>query len=70
MTKNSYYSADGIQFIGIQANDERRFPLYRYFEEAALFIQEALLNGGTRALQKDSIFFVLYFLLLCSKSCI
>jgi len=48
LTKNSYYLADGIQFIGIQANDERRFPLYRYFAEAAEFIHEALLGGGGR----------------------
>jgi len=47
LTKASYYShSSQIVFKGIAANDEKRFPLYKYFDEATRFIEDALSKGG------------------------
>lgn len=46
LTKPSYYSHSGIQFKGVQAHDEKRFPIYRNFEESTKFIDDALKKGG------------------------
>lgn len=46
LTKSSFYDSEGITFAGIQANDERRFPIFRYFHESSEFIDKALESGG------------------------
>lgn len=46
LTKPSFYIHSGIEYKGIQAHDEKRFPLYRYFDECTRFIEDALSNGG------------------------
>jgi len=46
LTRPSYYTHSKIAFKGVQSHDEPRFPLYKHFEDATNFIDEALKNGG------------------------
>ncbi|GBM26108.1 Dual specificity protein phosphatase 3 [Araneus ventricosus] len=41
-----FYTQSGIQFLGVPAFDNIVFRLHPYFEEAAVFIDEALKSGG------------------------
>lgn len=46
LTRPSYYTHSDIAFKGVQAHDEKRFPIYRHFEDSSRFMDEALKNGG------------------------
>ncbi|KAI1286205.1 Dual specificity protein phosphatase 3 [Halotydeus destructor] len=45
-TSAEYYRDAKIKFLGIEAYDMIGFHLYPYFEESAIFIHDAIQNGG------------------------
>lgn len=45
-TSSSFYRSSGIHFHGIEAIDVSSFSLKQFFNEAADFIESALLSGG------------------------
>eukprot|EP00105_Crassostrea_gigas_P027978 XP_011449484.1 PREDICTED: dual specificity protein phosphatase 3 [Crassostrea gigas] len=45
-TDEGYFSDTDIKFLGLQALDIARFPMNKFFQPAADFIEEALANKG------------------------
>lgn len=45
-TDEEYFSDTDIRFLGLQALDIERFPMNKFFQPAADFIDEALANKG------------------------
>lgn len=45
-TDEGYFSDTDIKFLGLQALDIARFPMNKFFQPAADFIDEALANKG------------------------
>ena len=58
-TDQTYFEDVGIKFHGIRALDIFTFKMSPHFEPAALFMDEAINNGG-----KICLFFFCFFLLL------
>jgi len=69
LTKPSYYSHSEIAFKGVQAHDERRFPLYRHFEESTAFIDSAMRTGGKvyvhcqQGISRSATFIIAYLMM-------
>ena len=57
-TNHVMYAKEGIQFLGIEAEDMKQFHLDKYFEKAAEFIHKAYVSNGESTVKNNCSIFL------------